>query len=101
MTVLLSYQNITDIFTILLAVLIGVLYFFMGATLDLQVVKGIIKKPVGPVVGVLCQYGFMPMVSTPGREGKKMGGEEGRKENGRERGKEDGKERGRERNWEG
>ncbi|XP_071524910.1 ileal sodium/bile acid cotransporter-like isoform X2 [Panulirus ornatus] len=63
MTVFLSYQNITDIFTLLLAVLVGFVYFFMGATLDLKVVKGIIKKPVGPFVGVFCQYAFMPTIA--------------------------------------
>lgn len=46
------------------AVLIAVAYFFMGATIDLEIVTGIIKQPVGPAVGVFCQYVMMPVVST-------------------------------------
>lgn len=63
MTVLLAYQKLNDIFTWLMAVLVAILYLIMGATLDLEIVKGIIKKPVGPAVGVFCQYVLMPAVS--------------------------------------
>ncbi|XP_042866162.1 ileal sodium/bile acid cotransporter-like [Penaeus japonicus] len=63
MTVLLSYQQLNDIFTWLMAVLVAILYLIMGATLDLNIVKGIIKKPIGPGVGVFCQYVLMPVIS--------------------------------------
>ncbi|XP_037794303.1 ileal sodium/bile acid cotransporter-like [Penaeus monodon] len=63
MTVLLAYQELNDIFTWLMAVLVAILYLIMGATLDLEIVKGIIKKPVGPAVGVFCQYVLMPAIS--------------------------------------
>nr|XP_053631433.1 ileal sodium/bile acid cotransporter-like [Cherax quadricarinatus] len=63
MSVVLSYKSTTDTFTFIIAVLVAVLYFFMGTTLNLQVVKGIISKPVGPIVGIFCQYILMPMIA--------------------------------------
>lgn len=63
MTVLLAYQQLNDIFTWIMALLVAILYLIMGATLDLQIVKGIIKKPIGPAVGVFCQYVLMPAIS--------------------------------------
>ncbi|KAK7070645.1 hypothetical protein SK128_006851 [Halocaridina rubra] len=62
--VILASQKLTTIFTYVIAVLVAILYFFMGATLDLEIVKGIVKKPIGPVLGAICQYGVMPAVST-------------------------------------
>lgn len=63
MSVLLSYQNLSDLFMNIVSVLVVVLYVIMGATLDLEVIKMIVKKPIGPMVGIVCQYLFMPLVS--------------------------------------
>ncbi|XP_050727947.1 uncharacterized sodium-dependent transporter YocS-like isoform X2 [Eriocheir sinensis] len=63
MSVLLSYQNLTNIFTTVVSVLVAVLYVIMGATLNLEVIKIIAKKPLGPLVGVVCQYLFMPLIA--------------------------------------
>ncbi|KAB7505065.1 Ileal sodium/bile acid cotransporter [Armadillidium nasatum] len=60
-TVILSYDKINRIFTIALTVLLFTQYINMGATIDLQIVKGIVKKPIGPVVGIFCQYVLMPL----------------------------------------
>lgn len=68
-SVLLSYQNLTNIFTTVVTVLVAVLYVIMGATLNLEVIKIIAKKPLGPLVGVVCQYIFMPLVSGERGEG--------------------------------
>lgn len=35
-----------------------------GVKLDLQVVKECLKKPLAPIIGFVCQYGFMPTVSS-------------------------------------
>ena len=35
----------------------------MGAQLDIEVIKSVFKKPVGPFVGFICQFGFMPLFS--------------------------------------
>ncbi|XP_064088256.1 ileal sodium/bile acid cotransporter-like [Macrobrachium nipponense] len=61
--VYLKGQALTDAFGYGSAVIQAFLYFFMGATLDLQIVKGIVFKPVGPILGLFCQYGVMPTVA--------------------------------------
>ena len=63
MSVLLSYQELSDLFMMIASVLVAVLYVIMGATLDMKVLKMIAKKPIGPLVGIVCQYLFMPLVS--------------------------------------
>ena len=63
MSVLLSYQKLSDLFIVIASVLVALLYVIMGATLDVEVLKMIVKKPIGPMVGIVCQYLFMPLVS--------------------------------------
>nr|XP_053631396.1 P3 protein-like [Cherax quadricarinatus] len=62
-SVVLSYQHLADLFTLLVGILIIVFYINMGATINLEVVKNIITRPVGPVVGLICQYLFMPLIA--------------------------------------
>lgn len=62
-SVLLSYQDLSNIFMQIISVLVALLYVIMGATLDFEVIKKIAKKPLGPLVGIVCQYLFMPLVS--------------------------------------
>ncbi|KAK8387528.1 hypothetical protein O3P69_018217 [Scylla paramamosain] len=63
MSVLLSYQKLSDLFMMIASVLVAVLYVIMGATLDMKVLALIIKKPIGPLVGIVCQYLFMPLIA--------------------------------------
>lgn len=63
MSVLLSYQQLTDLFTLIIGILVSIVYVTMGATLDFQVIKRIFKRPVGPAVGIICQYVFMPLIA--------------------------------------
>lgn len=35
----------------------------MGAQLDIEIIKDVFKKPIGPLVGFLSQFGFMPLFS--------------------------------------
>ncbi|CAL4210126.1 unnamed protein product [Meganyctiphanes norvegica] len=63
MTVQLSYQALTDAFTLALSIIVAIIYINMGCTLDFTVVKQIIKRPIGPAIGVVCQYGFMPLIA--------------------------------------
>lgn len=64
MIVLLANQLVNDIFTNTVSVMVAFLYVIMGATLDFEVMKAIAKKPLGPLVGIVCQYLFMPLVSS-------------------------------------
>ncbi|KAL5022356.1 hypothetical protein ScPMuIL_001511 [Solemya velum] len=48
----------------------AVIYLFLicstigfGVKLDLQVVKECLKKPLAPIIGFVCQYGFMPSIA--------------------------------------
>uniref|UniRef100_A0A6A7GBX6 Ileal sodium/bile acid cotransporter-like n=1 Tax=Hirondellea gigas TaxID=1518452 RepID=A0A6A7GBX6_9CRUS len=56
-------QILNKIFSASLGVLIGLIYVNMGATINLDVIKEIAKKPIGPVVGLVCQYGGMPLIA--------------------------------------
>lgn len=51
------------LFIVAVAVLMGLNYINMGSTLDLQVVKSTLTRPIGPAVGILSQYIFMPLIS--------------------------------------
>lgn len=62
-SVMLLSNNLSTIFATSQGVIIAIVYVFMGATIDLEVVKGIVKKPIGPAVGIVCQYGGMPLIA--------------------------------------
>lgn len=53
---------IDTLFTISVASLVSILYINFGAALDLKKVRGIVLKPVGPAIGIFCQFLFMPLV---------------------------------------
>ncbi|ROT63746.1 hypothetical protein C7M84_018343 [Penaeus vannamei] len=63
MSVLLSYQKLNDIFTLAIGILVAVVYVNMGATMNLEIIKDISKKPIGPLLGIVCQYLFMPLIA--------------------------------------
>jgi BASS family bile acid:Na+ symporter len=48
---------------ILLAIMVAIIMFGMGATLNLDDFKKVIKKPKGIIVGFLSQFGFMPFIA--------------------------------------
>jgi len=56
-------SQITKIFTISVAVLVSINYINMGCALDLSVVFSVLKRPIAPAIGFVCQYGFMPLVN--------------------------------------
>ncbi|KAL5278053.1 hypothetical protein ACFFRR_002975 [Megaselia abdita] len=51
-----------QMFSVTVALVITFLYINFGAALDFDVLKDILKKPVGPSIGFLCQYGLMPLL---------------------------------------
>ena len=63
MTVAFKQEELAVTLILIAAVLMGIIYFLLGVTIDLKIVKGIIKRPVGPLVGIFCQYVMMPVVS--------------------------------------
>lgn len=63
MTVAFKQEELAVIFSLIGAFLMGIMHFILGLTIDLKIVKGILKRPVGPLVGIFCQYVMMPVVS--------------------------------------
>ncbi|RWS09247.1 ileal sodium/bile acid cotransporter-like protein [Dinothrombium tinctorium] len=61
--VTLKGSKLSQIFTISVAVLVSLNYINMGCALDLSVVKSVIKRPIGPIVGFLTQYLAMPLTA--------------------------------------
>lgn len=51
------------IFPYLIGFMVSVNYINMGCQIDLKVVLDVLKKPVPPILGIACQFIFMPLVS--------------------------------------
>lgn len=51
-------------FRVILVILLILATFFMGCEVDLTVVVRYLKKPVGPLIGFLCQFCVMPGASS-------------------------------------
>jgi sodium/bile acid cotransporter 3/5 len=57
-------QGVIDqLFTYSVAVLVSVIYINFGCALDWSVFKITMRRPVGPIIGFLCQFLLMPLVS--------------------------------------
>ena len=54
---------LNDIFIIVIAVFMVVLSFGFGCRMQLEVLQEIMKKPVAPAIGLVCQFVLMPIVS--------------------------------------
>ena len=50
-------------FTIIVGVLVLINNINIGCCIDLKVIKGVLKKPVAPLIGFACQFLFMPLAS--------------------------------------
>lgn len=62
--VIIRPQRFIDrLFTVSVALLVSILYINFGAAIDLTKVKGIILRPIGPLIAMFCQFLFMPVVS--------------------------------------
>ena len=61
--VVMSDRTLNDLFTLIMIVMVVANTINMGAQLDIEIIKEVFKKPVGPFVGFLSQFGFMPLFS--------------------------------------
>lgn len=57
-------RMIDSIFTGSVAALVSILYINFGAALNLKSLRGIVTRPIGPAIGFVGQFLFMPLVST-------------------------------------
>ena len=55
-------RAIDRIFVSIIILLVSIAFINMGCTLDMDVVKETLKRPIGPSIGFCCQYLFMPLV---------------------------------------
>ena len=61
--VIVGDRTLQNLFTIIMTIMVTINSVNMGGQLDLQVIKEVFKKPIGPVVGLVSQFLFMPLVS--------------------------------------
>ena len=54
---------LTQLQTILLALLLVVLMAGMGASLTVEDFREVLRRPRGPLIGLLSQYGWMPLIA--------------------------------------
>jgi len=53
----------SKLFSYSVAILVSLAYINIGCAMDLKVVKDTLKKPIGPMIGFICQYIFMPLIA--------------------------------------
>lgn len=53
---------IDHIFTASVAILVSIIFINFGCALDLKVVKENFTRPLGPLIGMVCQFLFMPVI---------------------------------------
>lgn len=63
LTIIREDRAIDHAFTGSVATLVALLYINFGAALDVTKLKGILKRPVGPIIGFCGQFIVMPLVS--------------------------------------
>merc|ERR1712165_135322 len=56
-------KTASKIFGYSVAALISFAYINMGCALDLEVMKKVLKRPIGPLIGFISQFLFMPICS--------------------------------------
>ncbi|CAI4224196.1 unnamed protein product [Auanema sp. JU1783] len=49
-------------FTIFISIFVVVISLMMGTQLESERITNIVKAPIGPVIGFLCQFGLMPTI---------------------------------------
>lgn len=55
--------NLELVFTVLTAVMMGLLMFSLGCSVELQKLWWHVRRPWGIAVGLLCQFGLMPLIA--------------------------------------
>uniref|UniRef100_A0A1I8AU12 Ileal sodium/bile acid cotransporter n=1 Tax=Steinernema glaseri TaxID=37863 RepID=A0A1I8AU12_9BILA len=58
-----SYEHVVaKVFTVFVTIFVTGITFLMGTQLELSRIKGIMRRPVGPLTGFFCQFFVMPSV---------------------------------------
>lgn len=57
-------ERVIDIvFTASVAIFVSIMYINFGCAMDWSVCHETLKRPIGPAIGLFCQFLFMPLVS--------------------------------------
>lgn len=62
-TTLRPERLIDTLFYVAIIVLLAILFVNFGCAINKAVIIAIIKRPIGPAIGSLCQIGFLPLIS--------------------------------------
>lgn len=62
-TTLRPERIIDTLFYVAIIVLLAILFVNFGCALDKKIIIAIMKRPVGPAIGSLCQIGFLPLIA--------------------------------------
>ncbi|XP_068991916.1 kinase D-interacting substrate of 220 kDa B isoform X5 [Neodiprion pinetum] len=54
---------IDTLFTVFVAVMVSIMYINFGAAMDWPLCKRTLKRPIGPTIGFVCQFVWMPLLS--------------------------------------
>lgn len=54
-------EHVRKTYTWVTGVLVGIAFFLLGLELDMAVIWSVIKKPIGPGIGMICQFLVMPL----------------------------------------
>ena len=65
LSVIIADRKMNTLFTVIMMAMIIFNTINMGGQLDLQIIKDVFKRPVGPLVGLLSQFLIMPLVKIP------------------------------------
>lgn len=55
--------NLKLVFTVVLAVMMGLVMFSLGCSVEIRKLWSHIRRPWGIAVGLLCQFGLMPLIA--------------------------------------
>ncbi|KAJ1345826.1 hypothetical protein KIN20_000446 [Parelaphostrongylus tenuis] len=55
-------ETIKVIFTVSLIIFVIIISVMMGTQLEVRRIMDIARKPIGPIIGLVCQFGIMPMI---------------------------------------
>ncbi|KAF7990391.1 hypothetical protein HCN44_000196 [Aphidius gifuensis] len=62
-TIIRPERLIDTIFVISVATLVSILYINFGCAIDWQIICETMKKPIGPLIGGVCQFIIMPLIA--------------------------------------
>ena len=65
LSVIIADRKMNTLFTVIMMAMIIFNTINMGGQLDLQIIKDVFKRPVGPMVGLVSQFLIMPLVKIP------------------------------------